>query len=201
MHSLIYHFKGSAFKRSYAFTAGAMSSRCKVEACGNWSFQEGFCREHYLKPLPPKPQISAQSAAAAPPRSIVYNGTIYKSLADHDPHSWNEIDEKGKFYNLEAGWRLCQTTPGNTDALHVCQSYPWATHALIFADGSAYWTALAPCKPSPREVFGWEPGRRVSGNELMRSGEQYGAGLDRVADRNGNYDGGWVSDVLICRDM
>jgi hypothetical protein len=35
----------------------------------------------------------------------------------------------------------------------------------------------------------------------MRSGEQYGAGLDRVMDANGNYDDGWVSDVLICRDL
>lgn len=175
-----------------------MSTRCKVEACGKWSYQEGFCREH----LKIKPQLLAQSAAAAPARSIVFKGRIYKSLADHDPHSWNEINEKGKFYNLEAGWRLCQNTPGNTDALHVCQSYPWATHALIFEDGSAYWTALAPCKPAPREVFGWEPGRRVSRSEfLMRSGEQYGAGLDRVMDANGNYDDGWVSDVLICRDL
>jgi hypothetical protein len=193
------HFKGSAFKRSTAFTADSMSTRCKVEACGKWSYQDGFCREH----LKIKPQLLAQSAAAAPARSVLYNGRIYKSLADHDPHSKIEINEKGKFYNLEAGWRLCQNTPGNTDALHVCQSYPWATHALVFADGSAYWTALAPGKTAPREVFGWEPGRRVMDRgQLKRSGEQYGAGLDCVMDANGRCDDdGWVSDVLICRDM
>jgi hypothetical protein len=75
------------------------------------------------------------------PQSIVYNGRIYKSLADHDPHSTAAISEKSKLYNLGAGWRLCAKTP---DALHVCKTYPWAAYALVFEDGSAHWTALIP---------------------------------------------------------
>ena len=74
------------------------------------------------------------------PQCIEYNGRVYKSLADHDPHSTTAIDEAGNLYNLGAGWRLCAKTPG---ALHVCKTYPWAAHALVFEDGSAHFTALA----------------------------------------------------------
>ena len=75
------------------------------------------------------------------PQSIVYNGYEYKSLADHDPHSTVVMDEWNKLYSMDAHWQLCPNTP---DALHVCKTYPWAAYALVFADGSAHWTALAP---------------------------------------------------------
>ena len=78
------------------------------------------------------------------PQSIEYNGRVYKSLADHDPHSTTVINEGGRLYNLGAGWRLCAKTP---DALHVCKTYPWAAYALVFEDGSAHFTALAPVTP------------------------------------------------------
>ena len=84
--------------------------------------------------------VGSQAAAAAPvvvERSIVYNGRVYKSLADHDPHSTARISEGGNLYNLGAGWRLCPKTP---DALHVCKTYPWAALALVFEDGSAHFT-------------------------------------------------------------
>ena len=84
------------------------------------------------------------------PQSIEYNGRVYKSLADHDPHSTAAIDEYGKLYNLDAGWRLCAKTP---DALHVCKTYPWAAYALVFEDGSAHFTALA-----PRALSSWKAG-------------------------------------------
>ena len=86
------------------------------------------------------------------PQSIEYNGRVYKSLAEHDPHSTTAIGERGNLYNLGAGWRLCAKTP---DALHVCKTYPWAAHALVFEDGSAHFTALAPSE------FPWsKPGAR-----------------------------------------
>jgi hypothetical protein len=89
------------------------------------------------------------SAAA---QSVEYNGRVYKSLAEHDPHSTTAIGERGNLYNLGAGWRLCAKTP---DALHVCKTYPWAAHALVFEDGSAHFTALAPSE------FPWsKPGAR-----------------------------------------
>ena len=71
----------------------------------------------------------------------MHNGHVYKSLADHDPHSTTAINEYDKLYNLDPPWELCPNTP---DALHVCKTYPWAAYALVFADGSAHWTALAP---------------------------------------------------------
>ena len=74
-------------------------------------------------------------------QSIEYNGRVYKSLADRDPHSTTAISEMDNLYNLGAGWRLCAKTP---DALHVCKTYPWAAYALVFEDGSAHFTALAP---------------------------------------------------------
>jgi hypothetical protein len=73
------------------------------------------------------------------PQSIVFNGNVYKSLADHDPHSRTAIDEDGRFFNLNSAWEIC---PKTRDALHVCAAYPWGTHALCFADGSSHWTSL-----------------------------------------------------------
>ena len=71
----------------------------------------------------------------------MHNGHVYKTLADHDPHSTEVIGEGGKLYNLDPHWELCPPTP---DALHVCKTYPWAADGLVFADGSAHWTAHAP---------------------------------------------------------
>ncbi len=72
---------------------------------------------------------------------IVFNGHVYKSLAEHDPASTQPISEYNKLYNLDAAWHICSPTP---DALHVCATYPWAAYALVFNDGSAHATALGP---------------------------------------------------------
>jgi hypothetical protein len=66
---------------------------------------------------------------------------VYKSLGSHDPHSTQVINEYAKLYNLDPAWRVCPPTP---DALHVCAAYPWATGALVFADGSSRYTAKGP---------------------------------------------------------
>ena len=66
---------------------------------------------------------------------------MYKSLGSHDPLSMIIISEKDKLYDLEPAWHFCFPTP---DALHVCAAYPWAAFALVFADGSAYYTANGP---------------------------------------------------------
>ncbi len=66
---------------------------------------------------------------------------MYKSLGRHDPHSTQIINEWNKLYDLDPAWHICSPTP---DALHVCAAYPWAAYALVFADGSAYWTANGP---------------------------------------------------------
>lgn len=75
------------------------------------------------------------------PQSIVHNGHVYKSLAAHEPESRNATSEHDKLYQLDSAWEICPKTP---DALEVCAKYPWAAYALVFADGSAHWTALAP---------------------------------------------------------
>jgi hypothetical protein len=69
-------------------------------------------------------------------KSVVYNGYAYRSLAGHDPHSKTVIEEWG-FYSVDPPWELC---PDTCDARHVCATYPWATFALVFADGFACWT-------------------------------------------------------------
>ena len=66
---------------------------------------------------------------------------MYKSLGSHDPHSTQVIDEDNKLYDLHPAWHICSPTP---DALHVCAAYPWAAYALVFADGSAYYTSNGP---------------------------------------------------------
>jgi hypothetical protein len=109
-----------------------------------------------------------KAAAAPPPRSIVYNGNVYKSLADHDPHSRSAINENGNYFDLPSAWRICPKTP---DALHVCANYPWATNALVFADGSAHFTALG-----PRLRKDFQPGEQVECQEcLEQRGGQYGS--------------------------
>jgi hypothetical protein len=107
-------------------------------------------------------------AAAAPPKSIVHNGIVYKSLADHDPHSTSIIDEKDKLYNLDPPWQLCTKT---ADALHVCASYPWAAYALVFADGSAHYTALK----NPAVHSSHVPGTEAASRGCLRNqGGKYG---------------------------
>lgn len=87
---------------------------------------------------------------------VVCDGHMYKSLAGHDPHSNQPVDEYNRLYPLLEGWQLCPNTP---DAVRMCCSYPWATYALVFADGSSHFTALA---PAVNLLFrpGWLPSRR-----------------------------------------
>jgi serine/threonine protein kinase len=104
-----------------------------------------------LRALLKSPRISGYDAAAfsatgcdpaiiaAASYTIVYNGHFYKSLGEHDPHSIQPIDERGKLHSLDSIWQLCPNTP---DALHVCSNYTWAAAALVFADGSTHCTAL-----------------------------------------------------------
>ncbi len=74
-------------------------------------------------------------------QSVIFNGHVYKTLGSHDPHSTKVIKEFNKLYNLDSAWHICSPTP---DALHVCATYPWAALALVFADGSAHYTAYGP---------------------------------------------------------
>jgi hypothetical protein len=93
----------------------------------------------------------------------VHNGYEYKSLGDHDPHSTNWINEFNKLYTLEPAWHI---SPKTADALHVCSSYPWAATALVFADGSAYYTAFVKDNPFGKPGAKCHPQRRLLRNEL-----------------------------------
>ena len=97
---------------------------------------------------------------------------MYKSLGSHDPHSTEIISECGKLYDLHPAWRICSPTP---DALHVCATYPWASYYLVFADGSACWTALGPTVLSK-----YKPGTEVETllpkDKLRQEGGRYGGG-------------------------
>ena len=143
------------------------------------------------------------ASAATPARCIVLNGIVYKSLADHDPHSTSAIDERGKLYNLDPPWQLC---PKTADALHVCATYPWASHALVFADGSAHYTALPQTLPGyPGSPY--EPGAQanpgISFSGLRQQGGQYGTARDGCFDCGIPSHCGCIRrlDVLIMRNL
>ena len=89
-------------------------------------------------------------------QSVVCNGYMYKTLAGHNPHSLQPVDEYNRLYPLLHAWQLSPNTP---DAVQVCASYPWASYALVFADGSSHFTALA---ATANLLFrpGWLPSRR-----------------------------------------
>ncbi len=111
---------------------------------------------------------------APPARCIVLNGIVYKTLADHDPHSTSAIDEHNNLYNLDPPWQIC---PKTADALHVCASYPWASLALVFADDSAHWTALPQSLPGGDSPL-YRPGALAKPDYGLRpdrpQGGQYG---------------------------
>jgi hypothetical protein len=125
----------------------------------------------------PEINLPPLQAAVPPPaqqdadeRSVVYNGNVYKSLAGHDPHSRDSIDESRKLYNLEPPWQICPKTP---DALHVCAAYRWGTDALVFSDGSAHWTARS---YSYDTWYNGTAGSEAPTNRSLRQeGCQYGA--------------------------
>jgi hypothetical protein len=91
-------------------------------------------------------------------------------------HSTSAIKERDKLYNLDnPPWEICTKTD---DALHVCATYPWASFALVFADGSAHWTALAPTIFSSVGISSVVPGKLAcSTGFLKQEGPQCGVPL------------------------
>jgi hypothetical protein len=147
-------------------------------------------------------------SVAAEDRSVVFNGFSYKSLAEHDPHSTAPIDEYMNMHAIEPHWHVSPDTP---DARHVCSIYPWAAYALVFADGSACWTALTPMAEPPRVPGELAPfgkclkhheGKYASRAVLPEGyayGDQFEVGLVRCYDENGIASHAFtaMSDVLI----
>jgi hypothetical protein len=133
-------------------------------------------------------------------KSIVHNGHVYKSLADHDPHSTDVIDENNALRSLDPAWEICPNTP---DALHVCETYPWAAYALVLADGNAHFTKLGLTKLGPKEPgpFPFLSGRlRSKGGQYGGYREDHGVGedLEGVHEALYGYEG---FDVLIRRKL
>ena len=102
--------------------------------------------------------VAADPTQASDPMSITYNGHQYKTLANHNPHSAQVINEYDKLYNLNSSWHLCPRTP---DALHVCATHRWQSYALVFVDGSAHFTQCAPSDPS------YKPGMTARGSDCL----------------------------------
>jgi hypothetical protein len=149
-----------------------MSAKCTVAGCGKWSSQGCLCREHTkaaAEALASAPKQPSSSPAALPltgpapsggrEEEVMHNGYAYRSLARHNPHSQEIIisiysrDYSVEFYSVDPPWELC---PDTHDARHVCATYPWATRALVFADGSACWTNNS--TPHPRSYTKLTPG-------------------------------------------
>ncbi len=153
-------------------------------------------------------RVVGVAAAAGPPKSIVHNGNVYKSLADHDPYCRTAINEYDKLYDLYSAWQICPKTP---DALHVCANYPWASYALVFADGSAHWTSLAPTLHNPFPFQPRQPGQQADKEGCLRQeGGRYG--IDRNEKRFDNdvdvyaFDPSYLAycdccDVLLVRKL
>jgi hypothetical protein len=147
---------------------------------------------------------------AAQDLSVVFNGYSYKTLAEHDPHSTAPIDEYFNMRAIEPHWHVSPDTP---DARHVCATYPWATYALVFADGSACWTALAPSRqPGQLAPFARclkQHEGKYATRAVLPEGDDFGYELAEVAcpvrcyDENGIACGAFtaVSDVLIRREL
>jgi hypothetical protein len=140
--------------------------------------------------------LAGNSSAATNARCIVLNGIVYKSLADHDPHSTSPIRGCYNLYNLDAPWQICLKT---ADALHVCATYPWASYALVFADGSAHWTALPQTRPGGENL---QPGAQARPSYgLRQQGGQHGiyvCGICGIPSHCGCISN---SDVLIMRNL
>ena len=127
---------------------------------------------------------------------------MYKSLGSHDPHRAQVINEYKKLYDLDPAWHICSPTP---DALHVCAAYPWAAYALVFADGSAHYTALpqtlpgypgAPYQPGA-QANSWDP----SFSGLRQQGGQYGIYVCGDCGIPSHCGCIFRSDVLIMRNL
>lgn len=147
--------------------------------------------------------------------SVVHNGFAYKTLAGHDPRSYDSIWEYGNLYVLDPAWELC---PDTCDARHVCASFPWAANALVFADGKyAHWTQKANlqhferyCMKSGNSHRQFVPGGGVEKNFffgcqnfLKQDGGRYGISPedDRDTDDIDRFWNDMMPDVLLRRSL
>jgi hypothetical protein len=112
-------------------------------------------------------------------QTVVRNGYAYRSLAGHDPYCQQAISECGNMYSVDLPWQLCPLT---SDARQVCAGYPWASYALVLADGSFYYTEIAPklkkdCDSQKEAEMVFMPGREAcgshSGSCLKQEGGKY----------------------------
>lgn len=118
---------------------------------------------------------------------VVLNGYAYKSLAGHDPHCRQARNECGNMYAVRSPWQLCPLT---SDARQVCAGYPWASYALVLADGSSYYTKIGPSlnlyagidvKKAERVFM---PGREASGS---RTGSLESTSSNCLKEEGGKY--------------
>ena len=115
-------------------------------------------------------------------KCIVFNGYKFKTLKNRDPNSFFLEKRDSALNCLEPGWQISPATP---DALHVCAAYPWAAHALVLADESAYCTALA-----------MTPGTKTNSfTIIIKKGGKCGA-VDFSS-----FEDDCFADVLICRKL
>jgi hypothetical protein len=119
-------------------------------------------------------------------RSLVYDGYLYKSLADHDPFSTQPINEDKKLFTLKPAWHIC---PNSAETRNVCAGYPWAAVTLVFADGSSHFTANA-LSWSNRYI---EPGTAAASFGCLRQeGGRYGTRCEWHLRTSCDGYGGWV---------
>ncbi len=69
-------------------------------------------------------RVVGVAAAAGPPKSIVHNGNVYKSLAGHDPHLEQPSTSTTSCTTCTLPGKSARRRP-----MHVCANYPWASYA------------------------------------------------------------------------
>ena len=94
---------------------------------------------------------------------VVYNGNIYKTLADWDKNDTNVVCQNAgwgyqTYMEIPNGWRIADD---NQDSRQVIRSKPWKTHVLVLSNGNSYGTS------------GFTDGSFYSSGMLLRSGNSY----------------------------
>jgi hypothetical protein len=87
--------------------------------------------------FPPPPTHAGDACWPGVKECVVHNGYAYRSLARHDPHSREVIPERENFYSVGSPMPMGAVPRHlrSCDARHVCAASPWATFAIVFADG------------------------------------------------------------------
>ena len=97
--------------------------------------------------------------------AVEYKGRVYRTLDGASPLATGVSNCQNYYLALPSGWALAAN---NIDSLYVISLYRWGTHAMVVADGGAYWTLSGPSSCS-----GCSAGSLTVSSALYTSGSMY----------------------------